>query len=156
MLNNYSLDLDLLSWKNELKVKKEQEQTYLFDPIRKKWIVLQPEEIVRQLLIIYLIHHKKYNKNRISLERGFDVNENFKRFDILIYTMGLEPFMLIECKAPHVKITAETFTQVQIYNLKFSVPYLAISNGLETYVYQMPKENKKGTLLSQLPNFPLE
>ncbi|KAA3631131.1 MAG: restriction endonuclease subunit R, partial [Bacteroidetes bacterium] len=115
------IPLDLTPYKSELRLKKEDGKVYVFDLIRSKWLVLLPEELVRQLLILYLIREKRYSKNFIAVEKGLKVNDLDKRFDLLVYNADTQPFMLVECKAPSVKITQDVFRQMAIYNMAFRV-----------------------------------
>ena len=78
-----NIEINLMQFKSLLKTRREEDKRYIYDPIRKKWLVLQPEELVRQLVIHYLLEEKQYNLNRLSLERGFKYNKRNKRFDLL-------------------------------------------------------------------------
>jgi hypothetical protein len=98
------INLDLLQFKPFLKSKRENGKQLIFCPIRKKFLVLQPEELVRQLLLVYLIKEKKYPKSKIAVEKSLRFNELEHRFDILIYDKNNQPFLLVECKAPEVNI----------------------------------------------------
>ena len=109
--------------KYEFKVKEYEGKRYIFDEIRKKFIQITPEEWVRQNILHYLIYDLKYNKNRISVEKEFNVNGLKKRFDILIYDKNMNVFMLIECKAPIIKIDNKTAKQIFNYNSKFKAKY---------------------------------
>ena len=144
--------LDLLSYQNQLKTKKVDNKKFIFDPIRKKYLVLQPEELVRQLLILYLIDEKNINKNRIGIEKSLKVNDLNRRLDILIYDKAVQPYMLIECKAPSVKIDQTTFEQIARYNLPLRVPYLLVSNGMTTYCCKMDYEKETFEFLTALPD----
>ncbi len=106
--------------KYKFKVKELAEKKYIFDEIRKKYILLTPEEWVRQNILHYLIYDLKYNKNRIAIEKEFVVNKLKKRFDILIYNKDMSIFMLIECKAPKIKIDNKTAKQIFNYNINMS------------------------------------
>ena len=146
------ISLDLLSFQKQLKTKKVDNKKFLFDPIRKKFLVLQPEEMVRQLFILYLIHEKKISKNRIGIEKSLKVNTLNRRLDILIYDKSVAPFMLIECKAPSVKIDQSTFEQIARYNLPLQVPYLVVTNGMTTYCCKMDYKNESFEFLKELPD----
>ncbi|MBB4077777.1 hypothetical protein GGR28_000378 [Lewinella aquimaris] len=119
---------------NKLSIKLEGNRKLVFDDIRKKWLVLQPEEFVRQLLLHFLIGDMKYNRNRITVERGVSVNYDQRRTDILVFDRDMRPFLLVECKAPRVSLSTDTFRQAAHYNGPLRVPYLMISNGRESYV----------------------
>lgn len=121
--------------------------------IRKKWLVLQPEEFVRQLLLHFLISDMKYNRNRITVERGVAVNGDPKRTDILIFDADMRPFMLVECKAPKVPLSTDTFRQAAHYNGAIKVPYLMISNGRDTYAVGIDYEAVDYRFLTSVPEW---
>ncbi|MCB0546469.1 MAG: type I restriction enzyme HsdR N-terminal domain-containing protein [Phaeodactylibacter sp.] len=148
-----NIDLGLMQFKNLLKVRRENEKRYIFDPIRKKWLALQPEELVRQLVIHYLLEEKRYNRNRINLERGLKVNSLQKRFDLLVYDMGVKPFLLVECKAPQVQITDAAFQQAAVYNMELKVQYLLVTNGIESYCCALNYENHSYEYLEAVPDY---
>lgn len=145
------IPIDLNPYKSKLRLKKEAGIIYVFDFIRGKWLMLLPEELVRQLLIIYLIEEKNYSKNVIAVERGLKVNNLNKRCDLLIFDPDTKPTMLVECKAPKVKITQDVFRQIAIYNMSFEVDYLLVTNGVQTYCCQMDYEQKSWTFLNEIP-----
>ncbi len=147
------IDLDLLALKHLLKVKKQDGKTWIFDRIRRKWLVLQPEELVRQLLIHYLIEEKGYNSSRISLEKGLKVNKIDKRFDVLVYSHQLKPLLLAECKAPHVDISHQTFRQIAWYNMTLKVPFLVVTNGLTTFCCRVDHQQESYDYLEEIPSF---
>lgn len=148
------IELDLMQYKSELKFKRVDDQTLLFDPIRKKWLVLQPEELVRQLLLVYLIQEKGYNKNRINVEKEIKVNRMQKRCDILIFDDTTEPYLLVECKAPNVQVSQEVFKQIAWYNMALRVKYLLVSNGMETYCCSMDYVEENFNFLTEIPTAP--
>ncbi len=148
------IELDLLSKREQLQTKQEADKRYLFDPIRKKWLVMQPEELVRQLIILYLQQEKNYNRNRIRIEMGLQVHELHKRCDILVYDNEMVPFLLIECKAPSVAVTQQTFRQIANYNLPLKVPYLLVSNGIVSYCCKMNYEDRNYEFVTSIPVFP--
>ncbi|MEM6722990.1 MAG: type I restriction enzyme HsdR N-terminal domain-containing protein [Bacteroidota bacterium] len=145
------IDLDLNSYKSFLQTKKEAGKPYIFDPIRKKHLVLQPEELVRQLLIQYLIQELGISSNRIAVEFGIEVNQLKKRCDLLIFDQTTQPFLLVECKSPKVKINQSTFEQIARYNLSLQVPYLLVTNGLTSYCCQIDFEQHQFAYLEQVP-----
>lgn len=143
--------MDFLDYRESLQVKTQDQKRYIFDPIRKKWVVLQPEEFVRQLIIQYLIQNKGYSPNRIAIERGIKVNGMAKRCDILVYTQDMQPFLLIECKAPEIPLNADVFHQMAVYNMQLRVPLLMMSNGTAAYLCKIDVEKQEYTLLEDLP-----
>lgn len=151
MVLNTSLNLKLDEFQNRLKIKTEGQKRFLWDFIRSKWLVLLPEEMVRQLLIHYLIEQLGVNKNRIAIERGLSVNGLQKRCDILIFDQLMKPFLLIECKAPSVKLNQAVFRQIAQYNMTLNVPYLLVSNGPNAYCCAIDFEQKGYTFLDHIP-----
>jgi hypothetical protein len=143
--------LNFLSFVDALQIKMQDQKRFIFDPIRKKWLVLQPEEFVRQLMVQYLLQEKGYNRNRIAIERGIKVNGLAKRCDILVFDQDLQPFILIECKAPEISLSADVFHQMAVYNMQLHVPYLMMSNGTSSYIGKIDVENQQYTLLEDLP-----
>lgn len=144
--------LDLMSYQTQLQVKKQAEQRLLFDCIRRKWLVLQPEELVRQLLVLYLLSEKKYPKNRFALEKGLRINELGKRYDILIYDYDMKPFLLAECKAPQIELTDATFRQIANYNMPLQVQYLLVTNGIQTFCCKMDYDTQSYEFVTEVPN----
>lgn len=149
------LNLDLSLYKPQLKMVQQEDQQKIFDPIRKKNLVFTPEELVRQLFVLYLIESKKYPKNRIAVEKAIQVNELNKRCDLIIYDHKLKPLIIVECKSPKVKLKDSTFRQAAIYNLSLRVPYLIITNGLETYVAKIDFKHNNFCLIDEVPDFVL-
>ncbi|KGE85334.1 type I restriction enzyme HsdR N-terminal domain-containing protein [Phaeodactylibacter xiamenensis] len=146
------INIDLLRYKDQLRVKRQADKRLIFDRIRKKWLVLQPEEMVRQLILEYLLQERGYNSNRISMERGLKVNTLDRRFDLLVYDKEVKPYLLIECKAPQVKISQAVFEQVSWYNSSLQVPYLMVTNGRENYCCWMDYEAKSYRFLDAVPD----
>jgi hypothetical protein len=146
------IHIDLLRYKDQLRVKRQADKRFIFDRIRKKWLVLQPEEMVRQLVLEYLLQERGYNSNLISMERGLKVNTLDRRFDLLVYDKEVKPYLLIECKAPQVKISQAVFEQVSWYNSSLQVPYLMVTNGRENYCCWMDYEAKSYRFLDVVPD----
>jgi hypothetical protein len=117
------------------KIKKQKNQTYIFDEIRKKWLVLSPEEWVRQHLINYLINHKNYPVNFISIEKELFLNNIKKRYDVVIYNKQLIPKILIECKAPYIELNTGVIEQALRYNLVLKANYVMITNGVSDLIF---------------------
>ena len=133
--------------------KNSENKIAIFDEIRKKFILLTPEEWVRQHVVQFLLQEKNYPKSYINVEKLIKINSLTKRYDIVVYQPNGELFLLIECKAPEVKITQETFNQIARYNLVLNAKYLMVSNGLNHYFCQMDFENEKYIFLEELPSF---
>jgi len=135
-----------------IKIKEEGGTTYIFDSIRKKYLVLQPEEWVRQNFIQFLIHEKNYPNSLIEIEKGLKLNELQKRADIVIHK-DAKPMVLIECKAPNVKINQEVFEQIARYNTSFRVPYLIVTNGMSHYCAKINFEENSFEFLKDVPYY---
>lgn len=135
------------------KIKKTEGKTWIFDVIRKKYLVLTPEEWVRQHFINYLIQHLHYPKGLIAPERGTTYNTLAKRTDICVYDSAGEVQILVECKASSVKISAETVKQATTYNQKIKAPYIVLTNGLEHYCWQVDFVNLTTIPLAGIPSF---
>jgi hypothetical protein len=147
------LDIDFFKYKSFLKIKRENNATtFIYDPIRRKYLVLQPEELVRQLMLHYLIIEKKYPFKQMRTEKGLIINELQKRCDILIYDKQIQPYLLVECKSAHVPIDQAVFEQIARYNLVLQVPYLLVTNGLQTYCCQMNYQEQSFTFLTSVPS----
>jgi hypothetical protein len=125
----------------------------IFDPIRKKFILLTPEEWVRQHTIEYLMKEKNYPLSYINVEKLIKINDRNKRYDIVIFKPNGAIFLLIECKAPEISISQATFDQIARYNLVLKAEYLMVTNGLNHYFCQMDFENERYNFLKELPDF---
>ncbi|RZL33710.1 MAG: type I restriction enzyme HsdR N-terminal domain-containing protein, partial [Pedobacter sp.] len=115
----------------QFRFKNSENKYAIFDEIRKKFIVLTPEEWVRQHVVHHLIYDKKYPKSWINVEKLIKLNDLIKRYDIVIFNPDGSIFLLVECKAPEVTITQQTFDQIARYNLALKAKYLMVTNGLE-------------------------
>ncbi len=138
----------------DVSVKTKDQKHYIFDIIRKKYLVITPEEWVRQHIIHFLVYHKNYSKPLISTEKGLQYNKLAKRSDILTFSKDGNPFLLIECKAPSVKITDKVFEQVSVYNQSIKAPYIAVSNGLSTYICAIDFNTNNYSFLDDFPQQP--
>ncbi|MDR3287529.1 MAG: type I restriction enzyme HsdR N-terminal domain-containing protein [Prevotellaceae bacterium] len=125
----------------------------VFDCVRKKYVALTPEELVRQNTILYLVNTKKYPVNLMRVEIGMKLNNMQKRCDILIYNRNLTPLLMVECKAATVKISQDSFNQLSRYNLIFKVPYLVATNSIDTYCCKIDFENQSYKFLNEIPEF---
>lgn len=145
------LQLDFLQFEPALRIIKSGDATWVFDPIRRKQIVLTPEEMLRQLVLMYLLEIKKYPANRIRVEIGLMLNQRPKRCDLVVFDPKLDPWLVVECKSPKVALSQATFEQAARYNLQFKAPYLAVTNGLATFSCALDFEQSR---FSFLPDFP--
>lgn len=125
----------------------------IFSRIRKKFIVLTPEEWVRQNCVEFLMKEKKYPQVLLNEEKKIEVNGMPKRYDILGYNNNGSIKLIVECKAPSVEITQSTFDQIARYNLNLNAEYLMLTNGLNHYFCQMDYQNKNYIFLRELPEY---
>lgn len=135
------------------RIKQENEQYFIFDEIRKKTIRLTPEEWVRQHFIQFLINDRKYPKTFISIEKGLSLNDLKKRSDILVFNRDMRTHLLVECKAPSVKISQDVFDQAARYNMIYKVKYLAVTNGMQHYYCEMDYETQSYRFIEEIPLF---
>ncbi|MPQ45912.1 restriction endonuclease subunit R [Marinifilum sp. N1E240] len=135
------------------KIKSELQRKLIFDSIRKKYIVLTPEEWVRQNFIRYLIEEKGYPASLIAVEKKVDVNLLPQRSDIVLYNSKANPVMIVECKSVKIKITQDVFNQVARYNMKLRVPFLVVTNGLRHFCCYMDYEKKSFRFLEDIPEY---
>ena len=133
--------------------KNSENKVSIFDEIRKKFILLTPEEWVRQHVVQFLLQDKKYPKSYINVEKLIKINDLSKRYDVVVFQPNGEIFLLIECKAPEVAISQQTFDQIARYNLVLKAKYLMVTNGLNHYFCQMDFKNEKYVFLKELPKY---
>ncbi|AZQ63683.1 type I restriction enzyme HsdR N-terminal domain-containing protein [Flammeovirga pectinis] len=141
---------DLNLPKSKVRLEQKEGKTYIFDPIRKKMLLLTPEEWVRQQFLQMLLS-MGISKGLVGIEGGLKVNKIQKRADLLIFDRGGAPFLLIECKAPSIKLSNETFKQVAAYNATIKAPYIGITNGLQHYFCAINFENSSYDFLKEIP-----
>lgn len=134
------------------KFKSKENKPAIFSILRKKYLVLTPEEWVRQHCVHFLISEKNYSPSLLNEERQIQINKIIKRYDIVAYKPNGNIELVVECKAPHIKITQETFDQIARYNLVLKAEYLMITNGLNHYFCQMDFENETYIFLKELPS----
>ena len=116
----------------QFKMKGEGEKRFIFDAIRKIWLLLTEEEWVRQNFVAYLVRSLEYPTTMIALEKGLELNDLKKRFDILVYNSAHQPWLMVECKAPQVPLSESVLQQVLRYNMSIPVEYMIITNGEHT------------------------
>ncbi|MFY8004947.1 MAG: type I restriction enzyme HsdR N-terminal domain-containing protein [Chitinophagaceae bacterium] len=136
---------------HQFKTKEEAGKTYLFDEIRKKWLLLTPEEWVRQHFVVAILQQYQYPAAYIALEKMIKLGELTKRFDLLVYNAQHQPWMLVECKAPQVALTEEVLKQILTYHIVVPVNYLVIVNGNTCFCWK--KENGQLIQQSVLPEW---
>jgi hypothetical protein len=135
------------------KIIDDQGQLKIFDDNRKKNLVLTPEEWVRQHFIQYLIHQKNYPRSLIKLEGGLTLHGNARRSDIVVFHNSGQKIVLVECKAPSVKIDQKVFDQIARYNMVHQINLLAVTNGLTHYYCRIDFERSRYDFLDDLPNY---
>jgi len=135
------------------RLKNSKNKRLIFDEIRKIFVILQDEEWVRQHCIQYLIQEKNYPKSLINVEKELRVNNLRKRYDIVVYNPDGGIHLIVECKAPKIKINQETFDQIARYNLALNATYLMITNGLNHYYCTMDFIEKRYVFLKDIPEY---
>jgi len=139
--------------KYNFRFKSNENKTLIFDIIRKRFMVLTPEEWVRQHVIHFLISEKNYPISHINVEKQLKLNETIKRYDIVVFNPNGSIQIIIECKAPEIPITQLTFDQIARYNFVVNANYLFVTNGLEHYYCQMDFKNEKYLFLKDIPEY---
>ena len=135
------------------KLKEENGQLTVFDELRKKNIVITPEEWVRQHFVQYLIKEKQYPKSLIKLEGGLKLHGMARRTDIVVFNTSGRRILLVECKAPSVNITQATFDQAARYNMVHKVQLMAVSNGLQHFYCHIDHLAQSYQFLEDLPDY---
>ncbi|XOV93684.1 MAG: type I restriction enzyme HsdR N-terminal domain-containing protein [Bacteroidota bacterium] len=123
-----------------LKIKNEEGNEFVFDIVRKKYVTLTPEEWVRQHFIHLMINHLEYPKTLISLEFPLTYFKSGKRSDILLLDRSGKPYLLVECKSAKVKLGSDTLQQISTYNKVIQAPYIAMTNGLNHFIWKFSKK----------------
>jgi predicted type IV restriction endonuclease len=125
----------------------------VFDEIRRKFIVLTPEEWVRQHVVQYFLLEKKYPKSLINVEKLLKINGLVKRYDVVVFNPDGSIFILVECKAPEIRIAQNTFDQIARYNLTMKAQFLMVTNGQNHYFCRMDFEKEQYEFLPELPQY---
>jgi predicted type IV restriction endonuclease len=134
-------------------LRKEEGKVWIFDIIRKKHIVLTPEEWVRQHFIHYMINDLKYPKSLFRIEGSLTYNKLQKRSDILVRDREGKPWMLVECKSPSIKLTQRAFNQIAVYNMTVGAKFIAVTNGMVHYCCEPAKAGEEAKFLNEFPSF---
>jgi hypothetical protein len=135
------------------RLKTENNREQIFDTVRKKWVALTPEEWVRQHLVQYLVHEKKYPISLIAVEAKINLNKRTRRCDVILFNQLGNPVLIAECKAPEIKINQKTFDQIAAYNMKLNVDYLLVSNGMTHYCCRINDTKNNYEFLENIPDF---
>jgi len=134
-------------------LKNRENKTYIVDLIRKKNLLLTPEEWVRQNCLYFLISELGYPKSLINVEKQIKINGQLKRYDIVVYSSQGDVHILVECKAPSIAISQNTFDQIAQYNMTLNSSFLMLSNGKEHYFCVMDFEKKSYKFIKELPKY---
>ena len=137
----------------EPKLKKTDGELYIFDQIRKKYLILTPEEWVRQNVVQYLITEKNVPQTRISNETSITFNGLSKRCDTIVYDKNFAPLIIVEYKAPTIPLSQATFDQVAVYNLKLDVKYFLLSNGMQHIFCKVDAAAKRFKFIPEVPDY---
>lgn len=138
---------------HQLKLRQQDDKFEVFDHLRKKYVVLTPEEEVRQQFIHYMISHKNYPSGLLAVEYSLKVNNMKRRADIVAFSKFGHPLLLVECKAPSIKITQKVFDQIARYNLSLRVDYLIVTNGLQHFCCKLDFANNSYSFLEEIPDY---
>ena len=139
--------------KYDFRFKSNENKPLIFDEIRKKFVVLTPEEWVRQHVVKYLLSEKNYPKSHINVEKQLVLNGTIKRYDVVVFNSDGSIHLLVECKAPKINITQQTFDQIARYNFILDATLLMVSNGLEHYFCKVDVENERYSFLEDVPQY---
>ncbi len=135
----------------DFKVKKQKEKLYIYDQIRRKYLLLTPEEWVRQHFVHYLCHELKYPRGLITTESGLKYNGMQRRTDIVVFNRQGNPYMIVECKAPGVSVSQQVFNQVAVYNKILKANLLVVSNGLQHFCCNYNETASQWDFLPEIP-----
>ena len=137
----------------DLKIKNEEGNQFVLDIIRKKYVVLTPEEWVRQHFIHLMVNHLKYPKSLLKIESGLSYFKSSKRSDINLMNSDGSLFLVVECKAPDVKINQKALNQISVYNKELQAQYVALTNGMQHFIWLYDKKNENYEQLTKFPAF---
>lgn len=137
----------------EMKVSGTRQQPKILDVLRRKYVAITPEEWVRQHFVHYLIEHKGYPASLLANEVKLKIGSKTLRADSVLYSTQLSPRMIVEYKAPHIKITQQTFDQIFAYNLLLKADYLVVSNGLSHYCCKLDADSQKYVFFEDIPTY---
>ena len=146
-----TMNLNLPSY--SFRIKEKSGKKLIFDNFRRRWVVLTPEEWVRQNFARYLTEIKHFPASLVSLERSLRINQHDFRTDIVLFSRSGSSLVAVECKAPEVKITQQVFDQIARYNLELRVGYLIVTNGMSHYCCRFDQSRLTYTFLPEIPDF---
>ncbi len=142
---------DLDQYARQLRIRRQGQRRQVFDRIRSKWVALEPEELVRQIFVLFLLEELAYNPNRFVVERGVAVIERTRRCDILVLNAAMEPWLLVECKAFGLELSQRTYRQASEYSLTHHADFLVITNGRQVFCSAVDYENRVSQAIGTLP-----
>jgi hypothetical protein len=137
----------------QFRIKNSENKLLIFDELRKKFVILQPEEWVRQHVSHYLRYEKKYPASLMNVEKQIKINDMVKRYDLVVFNKDGSVHLVVECKAPEIVITQDTFDQIARYNLNLHASYLMVTNGLNSFYCQLDYQNEKYIFLKDIPSY---
>jgi hypothetical protein len=137
----------------DFSIRTEGQKQYIFDDVRKKYVVNTPEEWVRQNFIRFLVSDRGFPRPLISIEHEISLNRLSKRCDAVVFSKSSEPLMILEFKAPDIPVSQNAFDQIVRYNLVLKVSYLLITNGMKHFCCKVNIQNKNYIYLSEIPNY---
>jgi type I site-specific restriction endonuclease len=135
------------------RIRKKPGKNLIFDAFRRRWVSLTPEEWVRQNFVSYLTEIKHFPSSLVAIERSLKINQNDFRADIVLFSKSGNPLVVVECKAPDIKISQQVFDQIAHYNLELRVSYLIVTNGLTHFCCRFDQQNLSYTFLPEIPDF---
>jgi len=135
------------------RIREKLEKKLIFDNFRRRWVALTPEEWVRQNFVRYLTEEKHFPASLVAIERSLKINQRDFRTDIVLFSKTGNPLVVVECKAPEVKISQLVFDQIARYNLDLRVSYLIVTNGLSHYCCRFDQHQLSYTFLAEIPDF---
>lgn len=137
----------------DVKMRKNENVLEIFDPLRRKYLVLTPEEWVRQHFINYLITEKGYPATLMANEKLIKLNSLSRRCDTVVYNREMNPVAICEYKNPDIEVTQEVFDQIIRYNIVLRVNYLIVSNGINHYCCKVNNEDLSYIFLEEIPHY---
>lgn len=137
----------------EVNIRTIDNKTEIFDEFRKKFLVLSPEEWVRQHFAHFMVNHKDYPKGLIALEYSLKLQSRSKRVDILAFSPQGNPLVVVECKSTDVKISQQVFDQIARYNMALRVEYLVVTNGIEHYACKINYNSMTYKYIEEIPSY---
>ena len=147
------MELDLLKYQKELVITNGPNHKLIFDPVRRKHVKVTPEEIVRQLLLVWLIREGQYPISLLKIEHPISFGGQIRRADVVVYGREGKPVMLIECKSANEQLNQSVLQQTLVYYLALPVPYVLISNGVINLCYCIDKKEKVVNQLETIPTY---